>query len=96
MQGGLAVLPGRAYRIPPLDVPVVNAAGAGDAVDAGLAASVYRGQPIEEGLRLGFAAATTVVTTPQTAECSLPEIERYAAQIELIPYETRLSLHTVF
>ena len=85
--GGLAILNGRAYRIPPLDVPVVNATGAGDALDAGLAASVFRGQPIEEGLRLGFAAATTVVTTPHTAECSLPEIERYAAQIELIPYE---------
>ncbi len=86
-EGGLAVLPGRAYRIPPLDVPVVNATGAGDALVAGLAASVFRAQPIEEGLRLGFAAATNVVTTPQTAECSLPEIERYAAQIELIPYE---------
>ncbi len=70
-EGGLAVLPGRAYRIPPIDVPVVNATGAGDAMVAGLAASVYRGQPIEDGLRLGFAAATNVVTTPQTAECSL-------------------------
>ncbi len=86
-EGGLAVLRDRAYRIPQIDVHVVNAAGAGDAVLAGLAASVYRGQPIEEGLRLGFAAATNVVTTPRTAECSLPEIERYAAQIELIPYE---------
>ena len=39
------------------------------------------------GLRLGFAAATAVVTTPGTAECSLPDIERYAAQIEVLPYE---------
>ncbi|MCC6805471.1 MAG: 1-phosphofructokinase family hexose kinase [Anaerolineae bacterium] len=86
-EGGLAVLPGRAYRVLPIDVPVVNAAGAGDAILAGLAASVVRGQPIEEGIRLGFAAATAVVTTPGTAECSLADIERYAAQIEMVPYE---------
>lgn len=85
--GGLAVLPDRAYRVAPIHVPVVNAAGAGDAVLAGLAASIVRGQPIEEGLRLGFAAATAVVSTPGTAECSLEDIERYAAQIEIMPYE---------
>lgn len=85
--GGLAVLPDRAYRVAPMRVPVVNAAGAGDAVLAGLAASVVRGQPIEEGIRIGFAAATAVVTTPGTAECSLEDIERYAAQLEIMPYE---------
>ena len=85
-EGGLAVLPDRAYRILPLKVPVVNAAGAGDAVLAGLAASIVRGQPLEDGLRLGFAAATAVVTTEGTAECSLADIERYAAQIEILPY----------
>lgn len=85
--GGLAVLPDKAYRIPPIRVPVVNAAGAGDAILAGLAASVVRGLPLEEGLRLGFGAATAVVGTLGTAECSLPEIERYAAQIELLTYE---------
>ncbi|MEO8392717.1 MAG: 1-phosphofructokinase family hexose kinase [Chloroflexota bacterium] len=86
-EGGLAVLPDRAYRIPPIKVPVVNAAGAGDAVLAGLAASIFRHQPIEDGLRLGFAAATAVVTTEGTADCSLPDIERYAAHIEVLPYE---------
>ncbi|MEP7291905.1 MAG: 1-phosphofructokinase family hexose kinase [Chloroflexota bacterium] len=85
--GGLVVTPDHAYRIPPLKVPVVNAAGAGDAVLAGLAAAVVRGLPIEDGLRLGFGAATAVVTTPGTAECSRAEIERYAAQIELLAYE---------
>jgi 1-phosphofructokinase family hexose kinase len=86
-EGGLAVLPDRTYRIPPLNVPVLNAAGAGDAVLAGLAAMVVRGLPIEEGLRLGFGAATAVVTTPGTAECTLMDIERYAAEIEVLPYE---------
>lgn len=86
-EGGLAVLPERAYRILPLHVPVVNAAGAGDAVLAGLSAMVVRGLSIEDGLRLGFGAATAVVTTPATAECNLADIERYAAEIEVLPYE---------
>jgi len=86
--GGLAVLPDRAYRIPPLNVPVVNAGGAGDAVLAGLATAIARGLPIEDGLRLGFGAASAVVTTPGTAECTLEDIERYSAQIELLAYES--------
>lgn len=85
--GGLAVLPDRAYRIPSLNVPVVNAAGAGDAILAGLSASIVRGLPIEDGLRLGFGAASAVVTTPGTAECSQTDIERYAAQTEVLLYE---------
>ncbi len=85
-EGGLAVLEDSAYRIPPLRVPVVNAAGAGDAILAGITAAVFRKLPIEQGLKLGFGAASAVVTTEGTAECSYEDIHKYAAQIELIPY----------
>ena len=85
-EGGLAVLPETAYRIPPIDVEVVSAAGAGDGVLAGLAASVFNGQPIEEGLRLAFACATAVLLQPGTAECTREDIERFRQQVELIPY----------
>lgn len=85
-EGALAVLPGRAYRIPSLKIEVVSAAGAGDAVLAGLAASIERGQPVEEGLRLGLAAASAVCLMPGTAECRLEDIEAFLPQIELIPY----------
>lgn len=84
--GGLAILPERAYRIPPIKVDVINAAGAGDAVLAGLASALDRKQPIEEGLRLGFAAATAVVITPATADCRREDVERFLPQVELIPY----------
>lgn len=84
--GGLAVLEDRAYRIPPLEVEIVSTAGAGDAVLAGLAASIYQGQPIEEGLRIGFAAATSTVTMRGTAECVKADIERYQEQIQLLPF----------
>jgi fructose-1-phosphate kinase PfkB-like protein len=82
----LAVLPDRAYRIPPLKVDVVSAAGAGDAVLAGITASVFRHQPIEEGLRLGFAAATAVLMQPGTADCRRVDVEAFMPQIELIPH----------
>lgn len=84
--GALAVLPDRAYHIPPLKVEVVSPAGAGDAVLAGLAASIERGQPIEDGLRLGFAAAAAVLLQPGTADCRRADVERFLPQIELIPY----------
>jgi 1-phosphofructokinase family hexose kinase len=84
--GALAVLSDRAYRIPPPKVDIVNTAGAGDAVLAGLAAALARGEPIENGLRLGFAAAGAVMMTPITADCRRADVERLLPTIELNPY----------
>lgn len=85
-EGGLAVLPDRAYHIPIIPVEVVNAAGAGDAVLAGLGYAVAKKLPIEDGLRVGFGAATATVTMAGTAECRRADIWRYAEMVELIPY----------
>jgi 1-phosphofructokinase family hexose kinase len=85
-EGGLAVLPDRAYFIPPLPVEVVSPGGAGDAVLAGITASIHRQQPIEEGLRLGFAAAAAVVMLPGTADCRRADVERFLPHVELRPY----------
>ena len=85
-KGGLAILPERTYHIPPLDVEVVSPAGAGDGVLAGLGASVFRGQPVEEGLRLGFATAAAILLMPGTADCRAEDVERFLPQVELIPY----------
>ena len=85
--GALAVLPDRAYRIPPLDVKVVSTAGAGDGVLAGLAAALSRGEPLEDGLRLGFAAAAAVLLTPATADCRRADVDRLLPRIELLPYK---------
>lgn len=85
-EGGLAVLPEKAYRIPPLKIEVVSAGGAGDAVLAGLASSLDKDQPIEEGLRLGFAAAAAVCLMPGTADCRPEDVARLLPQVELVPY----------
>ena len=84
--GALAVLHGRSYRIPPIRVAVSSPAGAGDAVLAGLAHAIHHGQPLEEGLRLGVAAATAVCLQPGTAAYELADMRRFLPQVELIPY----------
>lgn len=84
--GGLAILPDRAYRIPPLSVNVVSPAGAGDGVLAGLVVAIQRRQPIEDGLRLGFATASAVLLQPGTADCHRADVEAFLPQIELLPY----------
>lgn len=86
-EGGLAVLPDRAYHIPALPIQVVSTAGAGDAVLAGLAYAIARGEPIENGLRLGFGAAAAVCIMPGTAQCNRADVERFSQQVQLVPFE---------
>lgn len=85
-EGALAVLPNRAWYLPPIAVDVVSPAGAGDAVLAGLAASIERGEKIEDGLRLGVAAATAVLLQPGTADCRRADVETFLPQVQLLPY----------
>ena len=85
-EGALALLEHRSYRIPPLPIEVSSPAGAGDAVLAGLAHAIHHGAPIEEGLRLGAAAAAAVCMQPGTAAYHLADMQRLLPQVELIPY----------
>jgi 1-phosphofructokinase len=85
-EGGLAVLPDRSYRIPPLAVPVVSASGAGDGILAGLTASIHQDQPIEEGIRLGFAFASAIVMQAGTAAYDPSDVERLLPQVRLEPF----------
>ncbi len=84
--GALAILNDRSYRIPPITVEVSSPAGAGDAVLAGLAHAIHHGQPLEDGLRLGIAAATAVCLQPGTAAFEVADMQRFLPQVELIPY----------
>lgn len=82
-QGALALLDDGAYRIHPINVRISSTAGAGDAVVTGIAASIYRKQPIIEGLRLGFAMATAVITQPGTAQFDAAHIQDYLGQVRI-------------
>ena len=85
-EGALAILKDRAYRIPPIKVDVKSAAGAGDAVLAGLAHAIHHGQAIEEGLKLGIATATAVCLQTGTAAYDVADMERLLPHVELNPY----------
>lgn len=85
-EGALAVLCDRAYLIPALKIPVVSTAGAGDAVLAGLSVALANKQPLEEGLRLGFAAAAAVCLTAPTADCRRRDVEELLPLVSLEPY----------
>jgi 1-phosphofructokinase family hexose kinase len=86
-QGGLAVLPDRTYRIPPINVEVKSSAGAGDGILSGLTAAIARDNSVEDGLRLGFAIATAVLKQYGTAMYDIADVEAFKKQIELIPWE---------
>ncbi len=85
-KGVLAVLREGSYRIPPIPVDVSSPAGAGDALLAGLAHAIHHKTPIEDGLRLGVAAATAVCLQPGTAAYEVADMRRFLPQVELIPY----------
>jgi 1-phosphofructokinase family hexose kinase len=87
--GALAILKDCAYRIPPIGIDVQSAAGAGDAVLAGLAHSIHHGHPIEDGLRLGIATATAVCLQVGTAAYDVADMERFLPQVELILYPSK-------
>lgn len=84
----LAVLKDRSYLIPmPKVEKVVSTAGAGDGVLAGIGYALAHKMPLEEGLKLGFAAAGAVIMTLGTADCHKADIERILPTIQLIPYK---------
>jgi 1-phosphofructokinase family hexose kinase len=84
--GALAVLPDKAYFIPPLNIEVVSASGAGDGMLAGITASLFQKLPIEDGLRLGTACASAVCLLPGTADCRREDVERLLPEVELLAY----------
>lgn len=86
-QGALALVGESAWHIPVLEIQPVSTAGAGDAVLAGLCAAYSTGKPVEEGLRLGFAAAAAVCLTAATADCSRADVERLLPQVKLVKYK---------
>jgi len=84
----LAVLHDRSYLIPMPQVEhVVSTAGAGDAVLAGIGYALAHRKPLEEGLKLGFAAAGAVIMTPGTADCHKADVEKLLPTIQIIPYK---------
>ncbi len=67
-RGAVAATEEGLYHVPPVPVRVVNTAGAGDALNAGLIQARLRGEGWAEALRWAAAVATAVLLTPGTGE----------------------------
>jgi 1-phosphofructokinase family hexose kinase len=72
--GALAVSAEETVYVPAPKVPLVSAAGAGDAVAAGVMVARRHGQVWGDALRLGVAAAAAVVQNEGTAVCTAQQI----------------------
>lgn len=82
-EGAIALVEGEAYRAWPPSVEVVNTAGSGDAMAAGLSVALSEGRSLAEALRLAMAAAAAVLITPGTAECRLEDVNRLLSQVRI-------------
>jgi 1-phosphofructokinase family hexose kinase len=73
-QGALAVTKTETIYVPVPNVQLVSAAGAGDAVTAGVMLARRQGQKWGDALRLGVAAAAAVVMNEGTAVCTAQQV----------------------
>jgi len=60
-QGALVASEKGVFHVPGLEVPVKNKVGAGDSVIGGAALGLFRGDPLEDSVRLGIAASASAV-----------------------------------
>jgi 1-phosphofructokinase family hexose kinase len=84
-QGALAVTANETIYAPAPIVPLVSAAGAGDAVAAGVMLARRQGQSWCKALRLGVAAAAAVVMNEGTAVCTAQQVYDLLPRVSAFP-----------
>jgi Fructose-1-phosphate kinase and related fructose-6-phosphate kinase (PfkB) len=85
-EGAIAVLEEASYFIHSISIPVVSSAGAGDGVLAGMALAYLRQEPLENGLRYGFALAGASLRTLATADFPIEEYQALLPRICIEPF----------
>jgi len=83
-RGALALTREGWYHAQPPQVPVVNTAGAGDALSGGAMLARSRGGDWREALALGTAAAAAVVMNDGTAICRREQVEALLPQVRCV------------
>ena len=83
-QGALAVTTGGTWLVRPPVVPVVNTAGAGDALDAGIMMARSKGRGWPAALTMGTAAAASVVMNEGTAICRREQVEELMSRVQVM------------
>ena len=83
-RGALAVTLEGCYYARPPQVPVVNTAGAGDALNGGVMLARSQGADWPAALALGTAAAASVVMNEGTAICRREQVEELLPQVRFL------------
>jgi len=83
-RGALALTLEGWYHTQPPPVPVVNTAGAGDALNGGFMLARSRGAEWRDALALGTAAAASVVMNDGTAICRREQVEALMPQVRCV------------
>ena len=81
--GAIAATAEGTYLVVPPAVEVVNTAGAGDALGAGLMLARHRGMAWSSALALGTAAAASVVMNDGTAICHRDQVRALLPQVQV-------------
>ncbi len=82
-RGTLGVQAGRAWWAVPPEVPQRSRVGAGDALVAGLAVALARGDDMASALRLGAAAGAATVMTPGTTLGAARQVAELLPQVQV-------------
>jgi 6-phosphofructokinase 2 len=73
-------------KLPPIEIPVCSAVGAGDSMVAAVCFALIRGLDLRHAVRLGMAAGAATLMTPGTGLCRREDVERlYAGLIASAP-----------
>lgn len=83
IDGSVLISEDEAWHAVPPEVEVVSAVGAGDSFVGGFALWAARGEPIEECLRTGVAAAAAAVTSEATRLCDKALTEKLRSETKL-------------
>jgi len=83
-RGALAVTSAGCYHAQPPEVPVVNTAGAGDALSGGIMLARSQGADWPRALALGTAAAASVVMNEGTGICQRKQVERLLPRVRVV------------
>jgi 1-phosphofructokinase family hexose kinase len=82
-EGAVAGTDEGVYYVPPVQVRVINTAGAGDGFNAGLLRARLQGDDWAEALRWAGAVATSILLTPGTGACRPEDAERLYPQVHV-------------
>jgi tagatose 6-phosphate kinase len=87
-QGAWLVMPDRVWRFKPPHIRALNPIGSGDAMTAGIAYGIFKGEDVVEGMRLGIACGAANALTLTPGDVDLRTVRKLARKISARAFTT--------